>query len=73
MTLAQNRCKLAPNATSLEDEERVTNKLARHGVKVSPGSVYHLPNAEKGWFRLTFALKDKELDHAIEKLMECLC
>lgn len=60
--------RLAPNATSWEDEMEMVRHLREAGVVVGLGRAYHTGEEQKGWVRLTFALKEDDLRAAMEAL-----
>lgn len=60
--------RLAPNASTWEDEAAVIQKLKEAGVLVSAGRAYHVPETEKGWARVGFALEPSVLEEAIRRM-----
>ncbi|RYO97032.1 hypothetical protein DL765_011330 [Monosporascus sp. GIB2] len=64
--------KLAPWAETWEDEASVVSALEDAGVLVSAGRAYHLPENEKGWMRVGFAVPSSELDEAIRRIQGAL-
>lgn len=62
--------KLAPNAVNWEDEANTAAKLKEVGVLVSPGRPYHVPESLKGWMRLTFAVEEKDLGEAMQRMQK---
>lgn len=61
--------KLAPRASSWEDEAALIHGLSEAGVQVSPGQAYHME--EKGWARVSFAVESTALMEAIRR-MRCV-
>lgn len=60
--------RLAPAAQTVDDESAMVARFKEAGVIVSSGQSYHVTKDEKGWARLTFALKRDRLDEAIERM-----
>jgi aspartate/methionine/tyrosine aminotransferase len=60
--------KIAPDATTWEDEAKMVNELKEVGVVVSPGKAYHVPESQKGWARVLFALEPEQLAEAIRRM-----
>lgn len=58
--------RIAPQAISWEEEGAMVDRLRRMGVAVAPGRAYHM--SEKGWVRITFAVKDVLFHTAICRL-----
>lgn len=65
--------RLAPLAKTSDDELAVVKRFELYGIKIGPGSAYHIPNSEKGWFRLTFAFEGRQLEEIIRRMELCLC
>lgn len=59
---------LAKHAQSVEEEKDFYDKLERHGVRVSTGSIYKGVDKEFGWARITFSLPVKVLEAALERI-----
>ncbi|KAI1422005.1 1-aminocyclopropane-1-carboxylate synthase 7 [Xylaria sp. FL1777] len=60
--------KVVADAASWEDESRAVACCKEAGVVISAGKSYHMPEKEKGWARLTFAIKRDQLDEALRRL-----
>jgi gliotoxin/aspirochlorine biosynthesis aminotransferase len=60
--------RIAPNADTWEDEVTAIDACKEAGVVVSSGKGYHVVEKEKGWARLTFAIKRDLLDEALRRL-----
>lgn len=60
--------KIAPNAQSWEEESDTIIKLKTAGVLVSAGKSYHVPEVEKGWARIGFALEKSALEEALQRM-----
>lgn len=60
--------KIAPRATTWEEEAEVVSKLKSEGVLVSSGRAYHGPESEKGWARVGFAVQEHQLQEAIRRM-----
>lgn len=60
--------RVAPNAVTWEDESFVIAACKEAGVILSSGRGYHIIEREKGWARLTFAIKRDQLDEALRRL-----
>ncbi|CAD6592041.1 MAG: hypothetical protein ASARMPRED_005950 [Alectoria sarmentosa] len=61
--------KLAPQASSGDDEAALIIRLGEAGVLVSPGRAYHV--GESGWARVSFAVERATLKEAIRR-MKCV-
>ncbi|KAI1182819.1 1-aminocyclopropane-1-carboxylate synthase 7 [Nemania serpens] len=64
--------KVVANATSWDDESLAVACYKEAGVVISPGKAYHIIENEKGWARLTFAIKRDQLDEALRRLEQGL-
>jgi aspartate/methionine/tyrosine aminotransferase len=60
--------KLAHRATTWEDEAYMVLQLKEAGVVVSAGRAYHVPEGEKGWMRVGFAVDDGDLLEAMRRI-----
>ena len=60
--------KLAPDATTWEDEARMIQEMRASGLSVSGGKAYHAGEDEKGWARITFALEETRFLEALNRL-----
>lgn len=60
--------RIAPQATTWEEEAEMADRLKAAGVVVSCGKAYHVPEKEKGWARMLFALEDEQLTEAIRRM-----
>ena len=58
--------RLAPDASTWEDEAHMIRKLKSSGVLVAPGRSLHL--REKGWVRMTIALKSHIMAEALRRI-----
>jgi aspartate/methionine/tyrosine aminotransferase len=63
--------RLAPEARTWEDEAATIARIKDAGVLISPGKAYHVPEKEKGWARITFAVEPADLEKAIDA-MRCI-
>jgi aspartate/methionine/tyrosine aminotransferase len=59
--------RLARRAT-WEDESNMVQKLKQAGVLVSAGKAYHVPESEKGWMRVSFAVHEADLVEAMRRM-----
>ena len=62
--------KLAPRASTWEDEAALIQGLREVEVLVSPGQAYHVD--EKGWVRVSFAVERTALIEAISRMRRVL-
>ena len=60
--------KIAPLASSWEDEAAVVQALEDVGVRVSAGRSQHLPEYAMGWARITFAVPPVRLEEALARM-----
>jgi len=60
--------KIAPRASSWEDEAAVVQALEDVGVRVSAGRSQHLPVYAMGWARITFAVPPARLGEALGRM-----
>lgn len=60
--------RLAPFAHSWEDEAKAIDSYWRAGVLIAPGHVFHMPENQKGWMRVSFAIEKDLLAEAIARL-----
>ena len=60
--------KIAPRASSWEDEAAVVQALEDVGVRVSAGRSQHLPASAMGWARITFAVPPARLEDALGRM-----
>ena len=65
--------KIAPDASSWEDENAIVQALKGLGVWVSPGRGQHMPEYAKGWARLTFTLNPAKMNDALARMKPVLC
>lgn len=56
--------------TMAERERALTTHLLLHGVAVMPGAACHL--AEEGWYRMTFSLREEQMDVAFGRIENAL-
>jgi aspartate/methionine/tyrosine aminotransferase len=63
---------IAPDATSWEDEMAAVQRFREAGILVSPGKGYHGPERQKGWARIGFAVEEKEMEEALERMDHAL-
>lgn len=56
--------KFAPLAQSWADEADACCQYQQAGVLVSPGRAYHMPEDQKGWMRVSFAVEKTLLEEA---------
>ncbi|THV45507.1 hypothetical protein BGAL_0480g00040 [Botrytis galanthina] len=64
--------RIAPDASSWEDEAAAVKKLNDIGVWVSAGRGQHMPESAKGWARLTFTLEPVRLKEGLERMRSVL-
>ena len=60
--------KIAPEATSWEDESAAIEKYKDAGVLISGGRGYHGPESEKGWARIGFAVEERQMKEAVLRI-----
>jgi gliotoxin/aspirochlorine biosynthesis aminotransferase len=60
--------KLAKNVKNAEEERGFYERLAKHGVIVSPGQFYNGVELDYGWARIRFAISFNDLKMAIAKI-----
>ncbi|ORX90764.1 pyridoxal phosphate-dependent transferase [Clohesyomyces aquaticus] len=63
--------RLARNARTVEEEMEFFNRLARHGVRVSPGRYYNGVDpelAQLGWARIRFSISVKDMVTAVSRI-----
>jgi aspartate/methionine/tyrosine aminotransferase len=60
--------RLAPHATSWEEEMMAFRAYMQAGVSLVPGKAYHMPEGQKGWMRVTFAVTADELVEGISRI-----
>lgn len=60
--------RLVPDARTWEDEAEVVQACKEAGVSISAGRGYHVPDCEKGWARLNFALDPDRLAEALRRM-----
>lgn len=60
--------RLVPDAQTWEDEADTVHACKEAGVSISAGRGYHVPDGEKGWARLNFALDPDRLAEALRRL-----
>ncbi|KAI0411487.1 1-aminocyclopropane-1-carboxylate synthase 7 [Xylaria grammica] len=64
--------KVAPNLETWEGEDKIVEIFKKEGIQVSMAKSYHMPENEKGWTRLNFALEPSKLDEALRRLDRAL-
>ncbi|KAI0455771.1 putative ACC synthase [Xylaria acuta] len=60
--------RLVPDAQTWEEEAEFGQMCKDAGVAISNGKSYHLPECEKGWARLNFAIEPASLAEALKRL-----
>lgn len=60
--------RVAQGAQSWEEEARAIACLKEAGVVLSPGKAYHIIGGEKGWARITFAVRTEVLQTALQRM-----
>ncbi|KAJ5578059.1 aminotransferase GliI-like protein [Penicillium hispanicum] len=68
--------RLAPRATTVDEEVQACGQYRAGGVAVVPGKAYHMPKDQRGWMRVTFGVETEELErgiHCIELVYRQLC
>lgn len=60
--------KLAPFAEAWEGESSAFLRYLQAGVLLAPGRAYHMPENQKGWMRVCFAVDDATLNRAIDRI-----
>ncbi|KZT04206.1 PLP-dependent transferase [Laetiporus sulphureus 93-53] len=54
---------------SMEEREDALNAyFMKHKVIITPGTTYHLPKSEAGWFRITFAVRRDHVNVALRRI-----
>ncbi|KAI0126681.1 1-aminocyclopropane-1-carboxylate synthase [Xylariales sp. AK1849] len=64
--------RLAPHATTWEQERLVVDRLKSSGVLVSTGSMFHLKESQKGWYRIVIAVNLDVLAEALRRMEKAL-
>lgn len=64
--------KVAPDAETWDDEAKVIQHCKQAGVSLSAGRSYHVPEVEKGWARINFAVQPGILEEALRRLSTVL-
>ncbi|KAF7617894.1 hypothetical protein AFLA_006804 [Aspergillus flavus NRRL3357] len=60
--------RLAPNATAWDEEMLALRAYMQAGVAVVPGRAYHMPEGQKGWMQVTFAVFHEDLLEGIRTI-----
>ncbi|KAE8320030.1 pyridoxal phosphate-dependent transferase [Aspergillus transmontanensis] len=60
--------RLAPTATTWDEEMLALRAYMQAGVAVVPGRAYHMPEGQKGWMRVTFAVSNEDLLEGIRRI-----
>lgn len=60
--------KLAPFAEAWEEEASAVHRYLQAGVLLAPGRAYHMPENQKGWMRVCFAVDEATLAKAIDRI-----
>ena len=60
--------KLAPASQTQADDIEAMNRYRQAGVALSPAFAYHMPSSYRGWFRVSFAVDEKSLMTAVERM-----
>ncbi|KAI1824917.1 PLP-dependent transferase [Xylaria intraflava] len=60
--------RLVPNAQTWEEEAGFAQTCKDAGLSISAGKSYHVPEREKGWARLNFAIEPSSLAEALKRL-----
>ncbi|KAK6828793.1 hypothetical protein RU639_003479 [Aspergillus parasiticus] len=60
--------RLAPTATTWDEEMLALRAYTQAGVAVVPGRAYHMPEGQKGWMRVTFAVSNEDLLEGIRRI-----
>jgi aspartate/methionine/tyrosine aminotransferase len=60
--------RLAPHATSWDQEAEVLAEIKAAGVILAPGRSFHLRTSQKGWFRIIIAVKPHVLEEALGRM-----
>ncbi|PYH40407.1 pyridoxal phosphate-dependent aminotransferase [Aspergillus saccharolyticus JOP 1030-1] len=60
--------RLAPQATSWDEEMLALHAYRQAGVVVVPGRAYHLSDGQAGWMRVTFAMEAEALAEGIRRI-----
>lgn len=61
--------RLLPDAQTWEEEAEVVQACRLAGVVISGGRGFHVPDSEKGWARLNFAIPPDKLDEGIRRVI----
>ncbi|KAI1647341.1 putative ACC synthase [Daldinia loculata] len=64
--------RLAPYASKDDEEAEFVIGCKAAGVNISPGRGYHVPEGEKGWARINFALQEDQLAEGLQRLAAVL-
>ncbi|PIG79338.1 aminotransferase GliI-like protein [Aspergillus arachidicola] len=60
--------RLAPTASTWDEEMLALRAYMQAGVAVVPGRAYHMPEGQKGWMRVTFAVSNEDLLEGIRRI-----
>ncbi|CAJ2504446.1 Uu.00g118400.m01.CDS01 [Anthostomella pinea] len=60
--------RIAPHARTWEDEADAIQAYKSAGLSLSAGRSYHLPESEKGWARINFAIDPNQLTEALQRI-----
>ncbi|KAB8261315.1 pyridoxal phosphate-dependent transferase [Aspergillus pseudonomiae] len=60
--------RLAPHATTWDEEILALRAYMGGGVSVVPGRAYHMPEGQKGWMRVSFAVSSEDLAEGIQRI-----
>lgn len=61
-------CRLAPNATTTQDEMEAFHRYIEAGVMVAPGLAYHVTANQKGWMRVSFAVNAENRQKGLARI-----
>ncbi|KAE8164392.1 pyridoxal phosphate-dependent transferase [Aspergillus tamarii] len=60
--------RLAPHAATWDEEILALRAYMQAGVAIVPGRAYHMPEGQKGWMRVTFAVSNEDLAEGIRRI-----
>lgn len=61
--------RLLPDAQTWDEEAEVVQACRSAGVVISGGRSFHVPEKEKGWARLNFAIQPGKLGEGIQRVI----
>jgi aspartate/methionine/tyrosine aminotransferase len=61
-------CRLAPHATSVQEEMAAFHQYLEAGVMVTPGVAYHVTSSQNGWMRVSFAVSEVAREKGMSRI-----